>query len=118
MKLSYSTPSTMYMTITAASSSSSSLVRLLRKASAAPSKVVEMLSGIASDCSTVPIASTAAPREDPGARLKETVAAGNCARWLMSSGRASMVSLAMAERGTWPPAADGTYRDWMESVEA
>ncbi len=45
MKLSYSTPSTMYMTSTAASSNSSSLVRLLRKASAAPWKVVRMLSG-------------------------------------------------------------------------
>ena len=36
MKLSYSTPSTMYMTSTAATSSSNSLLRLLRNASAAP----------------------------------------------------------------------------------
>ena len=45
MKLSYSTPSTMYMTTTAASSSSNSLIRLLRNASAAPWKVVLMLAG-------------------------------------------------------------------------
>ena len=80
MKLSYSTPSTMYITTTAASSSSSSLSRLLRKASAAPWNVVRMLSGTPSVRSALSMASTAAPSDAPGARLNDTVVAGNCAR--------------------------------------
>ena len=45
MKLSYSTPSTMYMTSTAATSNSNLVGKLLRNASAAPWKVVRMLIG-------------------------------------------------------------------------
>src|SRR5512146_3026398 len=116
MKLSYSTPSTMYMTSTAASSSSSSLLRLLRKASAAPWNVVWMLVGRHSWLSVASIALTAAPSDTPSARLNETVVAGNCAMWLMSSGRVSTVTLASADRGTWPPAAEGTYREASESI--
>ena len=80
MKLSYSTPSTMYMTSTAASSSSSSLLRLLRKASAAPWKVVWMLAG------RPMLVLGRLDRLDGGAqrgsraRLNETVVAGNWAR--------------------------------------
>ncbi len=54
------------------------------------------------------ITSTAAPSEAPGARLNDTVLAGNCAWWVISSGRCSMVTFAIVDSGTCPPPADGT----------
>jgi len=50
----------MYMTSTAATNNKSSLVRLLRKASAAPWKVVRMLLGNPTPCSAFSMAETAA----------------------------------------------------------
>ncbi len=75
------------------------------KASAAPWKLLAMLAGSPTSRPAAAIASTAAPREAPGARLKETVAAGNCPRWLTASGADSSRTVAMAESGTCPLAA-------------
>ena len=48
------------------------------------------------------IASTAAPSEAPGARLKETKAAGNWPRWSICSGAGRSLIRAIADSGTWP----------------
>src|SRR5580698_4897932 len=46
--------------------------------------------------------STAVLSDAPFARLNEIVTAGNCARWLMTSGDFTIWIWAIAESGTWP----------------
>lgn len=54
-------------------------------------------------CSACPIALTAAPSDDPGARLNDTVVAGNWLRCVTSNGAGLSMNLAIAESGTCPP---------------
>ena len=49
--------------------------------------------------------STAAPSDTPGARLKETVTAGNWPWWLTRSGVARSSMVVKVESGTCPPPA-------------
>ena len=77
MKLSYSTPSTMYTVTIAASTSSSSFDSDAVSAAAAPWNAVTKLSGSAISTSAWRIASTAAPSEDPAVVSNEIVVAGN-----------------------------------------
>ena len=50
-------------------------------------------------------ASTASPKAAPGARLKLSDTAGNCARCEIASGAVVRVSVATADSGTWAPGA-------------
>ena len=79
------------------------------KASAAPWKLVMMLARHA-DLASAPrrMASTASPSEAPGARLKETVVAGNWPRRSICSGAVCSSKVAIADSGTClPPVEDG-----------
>src|SRR5215470_12132217 len=93
----------MYMVMIAARMRRGSLAREASKASAAPWKRVIKLGGRPIFFSTSRMAVTASPKEARGARLKEMVAAGNWARWLICSGARRSVTAAMAKSGTWPP---------------
>ena len=86
----------------AAMISRSSLPRAAWKASAAPWKVVIMLAGSPISRSALRIALTASPSEAPGARLNDTVAAGNWPRWLTAIGAVCWMNWAIADNGTWP----------------
>ena len=79
MKLSYSTPSTMYIVTIAASTSSSSFDSDASSAEAAPWNAVTKLSGRPMSVSAWRIAATAAPSDAPGVVSNEIVVAGNCA---------------------------------------
>ena len=76
------------------------------KASAAPWKCVMIDRGISISRWAATMASTACPSEAPGARLNETVVAGN---WLNRSSRSGAVcssKLAIADSGTCLPACE------------
>jgi len=49
------------------------------------------------------IALTAAPSDEPGARLNDTVVAGNWLRWVTSNGAGCSTNFAIDDNGTWPP---------------
>ena len=65
-----------------------------------------MLAGRPSSRVTRSMDFTAAPSDTPGARLKETVTAGNWPWWLTASAAACCSMLASVDSGTWPQAAD------------
>ncbi len=73
------------------------------KARAAPWNPVWMLGGMPSSRVTRSIEVTAAPSETLGARLNETVTAGNWPWWLTASVVARCSIVARVESGTWPP---------------
>ena len=50
-----------------------------------------------------PIALTAAPSDEPGARLNDTVVAGNWLRCVTSSGAGFSMKRAIDDSGTCPP---------------
>ncbi len=108
MKLSYSTPSTMYITSTAARISHSVEESEPRKASAAPWKRDSMLAGRPISVSAASIAVTASPSDTPGARLNEIVVAGNWPMWLRSSALGRSSTRAMPASGTGSPLAELT----------
>ncbi len=54
------------------------------------------------------IASTAWPSAAPGARLNDSVIAGNCPWWLTESGSSVVVKCANELSGTWAPEGAGT----------
>ncbi len=72
-------------------------------ACAVPWKVPCMAGGGGNSCSTFLMAETAAPSEAPGARLKDTVVAGNCPMWLMSVGADTCEVWVMALKGIDSP---------------
>src|SRR5437773_1906337 len=78
------------------------------KARAAPRKPVWIDGGRLISRAAPLMASTASPREAPGARLNEIVTAGNCPWWAMTSGAARSCTLATVARGTCaePPAVE------------
>jgi len=59
-----------------------------------------MLSGMPSLAAVDSMASTPSPSEAPGARLNDTVVAGNCPRWLITSGPVVFEKRVTALRGT------------------
>src|SRR5471032_2728342 len=109
MKLSYSTPSTMYIVTIAASTSSSSFDSDASSAEAAPWNAVTKLAGRSMSVSAWRTAATAAPTDEPGVVSNEIVVAGNCARWLICSGPGFSTMLTIDDSGTCPvvEAADG-----------
>src|ERR1700722_18751570 len=116
MKLSYSTPRTIYMVRTAASSRNTSFESEDWKACAAPWKLIPKLAGSSISLSAELIASTAPPREAPGARLNEIVVTGNCLRCEICSGDCLTSSRLTALSGTWPDveADEGRYIEFSE----
>src|SRR5207245_10037551 len=88
---------------------SGAFARDARNARAAPWNPVWMLTGSPISRCTRSMAVTAAPSETPGARLNDTVTAGNWPWWLIASAVARSSIAAMVESGTWPPAADFRY---------
>src|SRR5205807_2179945 len=78
------------------------------KARAAPRKPVWIDGGRLISRAAPLMASTASPREAPGARLNEIVTAGNCPWWAMTSGAARSCTLATVASGTCaePPAVE------------
>src|ERR1700689_82844 len=109
MKLSYSTPKTIYMVRTAASSRNTSFESEDWKACAAPGKLIPKLAGSSISLSPELIASTAPPSDAPGARLNEIVVTGNCLRCEICSGDVLTLKFATDPSGVWPVvvAADG-----------
>ena len=72
------------MVTTAARTRKSVLESDDRKACAAPWNVSSIAGGNGAAAAVRSIASTAAPSAKPGARLNETVIAGNCPTWLIT----------------------------------
>src|ERR1700722_15792323 len=60
------------------------------------------LCGRPTSFSACSIASTASPRETPGAVLNETVVAGSCPKWVINSGPVRSLMCTIAESGTCP----------------
>ncbi|MNT09507.1 hypothetical protein D3C72_1442930 [compost metagenome] len=93
----------MYITTTAARISHSVLDNELLKAAAAPCRRSSMLCGNATCACAACTASTASPSDAPGARLNDSVAAGNWPTWLRSSAVGPCSTRATAPSGTvWP----------------
>ncbi|MNV22477.1 hypothetical protein D3C71_1134520 [compost metagenome] len=115
MKLSDSTPSTRYITTTAASTSHSVLDSEARNASAAPCRRSSTPVGRPIAARAPSMACTASPSDAPGARLNENVTAGNWPTWLINrcAGRCSM--RAMPFNGTCLPSGPATCRRAMAS---
>src|SRR6185503_10838144 len=90
----------MYIVTTAATISHSMLASDAENAAAAPWKLVSTLGGSASADSSSRIACTALPSDMPGARLNDTVADGNCATWLSTSGALCSSTRATDASGT------------------
>ena len=78
MKLSYSTPSTIYTVTSAARISSASFESEFLNDAAVPSNPACRLAGKFSFWVTLSMSEMAVPSEAFGARLNETVTAGNC----------------------------------------
>src|ERR1700722_18489387 len=118
MKLSYSTPSTIYMVRTAASSRNTSFESEDWKACAAPWKLIPKLAGSSISLNAELIASTA-PSEAPGARLNEIVVTGNCLRCEICSGDCLTSRRLTASSGTWPvvEADEGRYIEFSEPID-
>src|SRR2546428_13424278 len=91
------------------------LAREAWKAWAVPWKVALMEVGKAIWRSAARIASTASPREKPGARLKERVTAGNWPWWLTAKGGRAGSEWGKAVRGAWAPGADLKQRGLVAS---
>src|SRR3984957_19345968 len=100
MKLSNSTPSTMYTVTRAAGISSASLDSEFSKAAAVPWKPACTLAGKFIFFAVLLIASMASPREAFPARLKETVTEGNWPWWLIDSDSVPGSMWVKAPRGT------------------
>src|SRR5580658_178094 len=102
----------MYTVASAASNRNTSLDSESWSAWAAPWNEVLMEGGRCTAFSACSISSTAVLNEASGARLNDTVTAGNCARWLMTSGDLVILMSAMPLRGTWPvlPVWVGRYK--------
>src|SRR6202034_1244845 len=100
MKLSYSTPSTMYTVTRAARISKASLDREFSKAAAVPWKPVCTLAGNFKFFAVLLIASIASPSEALPARLNETVIDGNWPWWLIESDSVPGSIRVKAPRGT------------------
>ena len=75
---------------------------------ALPVNVVVSPAGIPSERSLFLIAVTACPRDAPGARLKESVTAGNWPSWFTVSGAEVRSRLVKDRSGTGNPVFDGT----------
>ena len=58
---------------------------------------------------TCSMAATASLSDAPGARLNDMLAAGNCPRWLTTSGVSLSLNFATELSCTWPPLAVVTY---------
>src|SRR4051794_26070709 len=101
----------MYMVAIAARIRNSSLESDAWNAWAAPWKAVAKLAGSPISCSAFWIAVTAAPSDDPGARLNEIVVAGNWPRCEIFSGDERSTTVTIADSGTCPPATvdEGRY---------
>src|SRR5271168_5056026 len=92
----------MYIVRIAASSRNTSLESEDWNACAAPWKLTPKLAGRSMSFRPELIASTAAPSEAPGARLKEIVVTGNCLRCEICNGDGLTSSLLTALSGTCP----------------
>ena len=82
----------------------------------APRKFAMKLAGSFTSCCTARLSRTASPSAAPGARLNEIVAAGNCPRCPIRNGVSLIVTVVMAESGTWP-AADVELDELGETAE-
>src|SRR5271156_388931 len=100
MKLSYSTPSTIYTVTRAARMSSASLESEFLKEAAVPWKSACRLGGKFISWATLSMAVIALPSAALGARLKETVTAGNCPWCVIESGSSVCSKRLKALRGT------------------
>ena len=81
------------------------LVSEAPKAWAVPWKPVLRLGGTSMSLRAFWTAFTASPRETPGARLKDTVAVGNCPWWFTARGAVRVSTRVKALMGTEPPEA-------------
>ncbi len=93
----------MYIVTTAAMIRNRVLVSEALNASAAPWKLVKTLAGKPRSVLAFSMAFTASPSEEPGARLKEMVAAGNWAAWLIDSAARRSLTAATAVSRTCAP---------------
>src|SRR2546426_10557201 len=98
----------MYTVMRAARMRRGWLAREAWKAWAVPWKPAWMEAGRPISRSAVWMARTAWPRETPGARLKESVTAGNWPWGLMARAGGPVSKWLKAESGTWAPVADLT----------
>ena len=87
----------------AATISAGSLASDSWNACAVPAKLGRTPGGRPISASTWWMASTAAPSDSPGVRLKEMVVAGNCPWWLIESGVVPGSKWAKALSGTESP---------------
>ena len=78
------------------------------KACAVPWKLPWMRGGRPSARVAASTAATASPSETPGARLNDSVTAGNCPWWLIESGAVVSVTRVTARSGTGPPSGPST----------
>src|ERR1700739_4885678 len=92
----------MYTAASAATSRYTSLESESSNACAAPWNADWIDGGRATACSACRIRSTAVDSDAPFARLNEIVTAGNCARWLITSGERVTLIFAMPLSGTCP----------------
>src|SRR3984885_7346559 len=100
MKLSYSTPRTMYTVTRAARISRASFPEEFSKAAAVPWKLACTLAGKFISLAVLLIASMAWPSEALSARLNETVTEGNWPWWLIESDSVPGSMWVKAARGT------------------
>src|SRR5277367_1460704 len=92
----------MYIVTMAATKRRTSLVREDSNAELAPRKLAIKLDGSFISCCTARISRTASPSAAPGAKLKEIVAAGNWPRCPIRNGVSLIVTVVIADNGTWP----------------
>src|SRR5260370_30357529 len=92
----------MYIVTIAATSRKTSLVREDSNAELAPRKFAIKLVGSFISCCAARISRTASPSAAPGARLNEIVAAGNWPRCPIRNGVSLIVTVVIADNGTWP----------------
>ena len=100
MKLSYSTPRTIYTVTRAARISRASLEREFSKAAAVPWKLAWTLGGRSKSFSTLLMASMASPSAAFCARLNEMVTEGNWPWWLIERDSVPLVMCVKAPKGT------------------
>src|SRR6204780_1709532 len=100
MKLSYSTPRTMYTVTRAARISRASFDCEFSKAAAVPWKPTCTLAGKFMFFAALLMASMASPSEALPARLKDAVTEGNCPWWLIDSDSVPGGMVVKAPRGT------------------
>ena len=95
--------------------SSGSLASDAWKAWAEPWKLARMLGGRPMSRAARSIAATAWPSATPGARLKDSVTAGNWPWWLTASAALVAVTRVNVPSGTEAPVAARTYRSFNDS---